>query len=266
MIVCPKKLLPTLSHLCEIVVCRSTINAGSDRWPVRLQTPVVISTETESGFITEDDTSPVCHTPSCPSYNEITKDVECIPDSFLSVTLVESSIDSSVEETCDDERKIHESEFLFVKLNSLIQDKVVMRTLSSYLRNALILPQITCDLPQFQVNASALNTFKHLKLANVNCLQPGPIDILLGADVFGEIMLNRHLNVQGQSLTAMESIFGWVVLGKTKLSCQRIISNHASYNAVEFQLEKFWQLEELSETKPFTNEEIACENLKDMLR
>ncbi|GFX35711.1 hypothetical protein TNCV_745041 [Trichonephila clavipes] len=27
---------------------------------------VVISTETESGFITEDDTSPVCHTLSCP--------------------------------------------------------------------------------------------------------------------------------------------------------------------------------------------------------
>ncbi|GFW25570.1 5'-3' exoribonuclease 2 [Trichonephila clavipes] len=125
--------------------------------------------------------------------------------------------------------------------------------------NALILPKITCDLPQFQVDASALNTFMHLKLADVNCLQPGPIDILLGADVFGEIMLNRHLNVQGQSLTEMESIFGWVVLGKTKLSCQRIISNHASYNAVEFQLDKFWQLEELGETKPFTNEEIACE-------
>ncbi|GFX71191.1 hypothetical protein TNCV_3409611 [Trichonephila clavipes] len=44
---------------CEIAVCRSTINAGSNRWPVRLQTrAVVISTETESGFITEDDTSP----------------------------------------------------------------------------------------------------------------------------------------------------------------------------------------------------------------
>ncbi|GFY47445.1 hypothetical protein TNIN_259181 [Trichonephila inaurata madagascariensis] len=33
------------------------------------------------------------------SYNEITEDVECIPDSVPSVTLVESSIDSSVEET-----------------------------------------------------------------------------------------------------------------------------------------------------------------------
>ncbi|GFX86352.1 hypothetical protein TNCV_4883251 [Trichonephila clavipes] len=68
MIVCPKKLLPHTVTPCEIAVCRSTINAGSDRW---LGAPpdtcaVVISTETESGFITEDDTSPVCHTPSCP--------------------------------------------------------------------------------------------------------------------------------------------------------------------------------------------------------
>ncbi|GFV10044.1 hypothetical protein TNCV_2313771 [Trichonephila clavipes] len=54
---------------CEIAVCRSTIMRGSDRWPLRLQIcgiAVVISTETESGFITEDDTSRVCHTPSCP--------------------------------------------------------------------------------------------------------------------------------------------------------------------------------------------------------
>ncbi|GFW52402.1 hypothetical protein TNCV_2796601 [Trichonephila clavipes] len=40
------------------------------------------------------------------SDNEITEDVECIPDSVSSVTLVESGIDSSVEEACDDERKI----------------------------------------------------------------------------------------------------------------------------------------------------------------
>ncbi|GFW76146.1 hypothetical protein TNCV_2057931 [Trichonephila clavipes] len=29
---------------CEIAVCRSTINAGSDRWPVRLQTRAVVYT------------------------------------------------------------------------------------------------------------------------------------------------------------------------------------------------------------------------------
>ncbi|GFV15634.1 hypothetical protein TNCV_2849801 [Trichonephila clavipes] len=64
MIVCPKKLLPTLSHPCEIAVCRSTINAGSDRWPVRLQTRVRWS----SSLRLNRDSSlkmtrlPVCHT------------------------------------------------------------------------------------------------------------------------------------------------------------------------------------------------------------
>ncbi|GFU84394.1 hypothetical protein TNCV_2731621 [Trichonephila clavipes] len=54
------------------------------------------------------------------SYNEITEDVECIPDSVPSVTLVESGIESSVEETCDEERKICETELLLVKLKCLI--------------------------------------------------------------------------------------------------------------------------------------------------
>ncbi|GFS57106.1 hypothetical protein TNCV_4238791 [Trichonephila clavipes] len=38
--VCPKKCSPHTVTPCEIAVCRSTINAGSDRWPVRLQTRV----------------------------------------------------------------------------------------------------------------------------------------------------------------------------------------------------------------------------------
>ncbi|CAL1285546.1 unnamed protein product [Larinioides sclopetarius] len=126
--------------------------------------------------------------------------------------------------------------------------------------DALILPKITCDLPQFQVDAPVLKALKHLHLADVNCLQPGPIDILLGADVVGEIMLNGRVTVPGHSLTALESIFGWVILGKTRNASQSIISNHVSYNAVEYQLDKFWELESITETKTYTEEETACEN------
>ncbi|GIY20492.1 hypothetical protein CDAR_331 [Caerostris darwini] len=57
--------------------------------------------------------------------------------------------------------------------------------------DALIMPKITCDLPQCPVDASVLKTFKQLQLADVNCHQPGPIDIRLGADVFGENMLRN---------------------------------------------------------------------------
>ncbi|GIY23159.1 hypothetical protein CDAR_56001 [Caerostris darwini] len=124
--------------------------------------------------------------------------------------------------------------------------------------DALIMPKITCDLPQCPVDASVLKTFKQLQLADVNCHQPGPIDIRLGADVFGEIMLSGHLNVSG--ISASESIFGRVILGNTKDISQTILSNHASCNAVEFELDKFWQLEEISNIKPYTQEETACKN------
>ncbi|GIY04458.1 DUF1758 domain-containing protein [Caerostris darwini] len=145
-----------------------------------------------------------------------------------------------------------------------VAGSVKLQTTSQFNKNAsitvdaLITPKITCDLPQCPVDASVLKTFKQLQLADVNCHQPGPIDIRLGADVFGEIMLSGHLNVSG--ISASESIFGWVILGKTKGISQTITSNHASCNAVEFELDKFWQLKEISNIKPYTQEETACEN------
>ncbi|GFW98809.1 hypothetical protein TNCV_2837701 [Trichonephila clavipes] len=45
---------------CEIAVCRSTINAGLDRWPVRLQTRVRWSSSLRLNR--DSFTSPVCHT------------------------------------------------------------------------------------------------------------------------------------------------------------------------------------------------------------
>ncbi|GFV04757.1 hypothetical protein TNCV_4598931 [Trichonephila clavipes] len=48
---------------CEIAVCRSTINAGSDRWPVRLETRVRWSSaETEDKDSSQEDDVSVCHT------------------------------------------------------------------------------------------------------------------------------------------------------------------------------------------------------------
>ncbi|GFV69457.1 hypothetical protein TNCV_2778721 [Trichonephila clavipes] len=66
MIVCPKKLLPTLSHLVKLLyAARNKCRIGPLAGAPPDTCAVVISTETESGFITEDDTSPACHTPSC---------------------------------------------------------------------------------------------------------------------------------------------------------------------------------------------------------
>ncbi|GIY76856.1 hypothetical protein CDAR_513111 [Caerostris darwini] len=101
-------------------------------------------------------------------------------------------------------------------------------------------------------DAENQTTFKQLQLADINCHQPDQINILLGADMFREIMLSGHLNNRGYSL-------GSVILGKAKSAFHTFISNHGSCYAVEFELDKLWQLEEISNTKPYTQEEVTCE-------
>ncbi|XP_035233751.1 uncharacterized protein LOC118205569 [Stegodyphus dumicola] len=73
-------------------------------------------------------------------------------------------------------------------------------------------------------------------------------------------MLHGRLTVPGHSLTALESIFGWVIIGKSKCVSQTIISNHAICTNVQFQLDNFWKSEEILEIKPYTEEEIEFEN------
>ncbi|GIY70216.1 uncharacterized protein LOC103569155 [Caerostris darwini] len=72
-------------------------------------------------------------------------------------------------------------------------------------------------------------------------------------------MLRGHLNIPAHSLSALESIFVWIILRKTKSASHTVISNHASCNAVKFELDKFWQFGEISNTKFYTQEELAYE-------
>ncbi|GFV16992.1 hypothetical protein TNCV_3346871 [Trichonephila clavipes] len=57
---------------------------------------VVISTETESGFITEDDTSPVCHTPKLPEVGKNPVDTAYDVGSVVSVLADVGSSPTSV--------------------------------------------------------------------------------------------------------------------------------------------------------------------------
>ncbi|GFV34118.1 hypothetical protein TNCV_3630831 [Trichonephila clavipes] len=63
---------------------------------------VVISTETESGFITEDDTSPVCHTSSCPKVGKNPKST--LPMMWgqcnYHIAPTEVAADTSIRPTC----------------------------------------------------------------------------------------------------------------------------------------------------------------------
>ena len=92
---------------------------------------------------------------------------------------------------------------------------------------AVIVP---CELPLRPIHLdSNWNHLSNLTLADPGFSQPGRIDILLGVDVFVEVMLHGRRTGPPGSPTAFETTFGWVLAGGVDphATIARIASHHS---------------------------------------
>ena len=98
---------------------------------------------------------------------------------------------------------------------------------------------------------------KNVKLADPNFNIPSQIDLLLGADIYDHIVLEAK--IQQDSVFFRETTFGWIVSGCIA-HCQRLNRVRTFHVVVDdFDLSKFWQLEEVPKYQKLSAEEIACE-------
>ncbi|XP_075162598.1 uncharacterized protein LOC142235215 [Haematobia irritans] len=129
--------------------------------------------------------------------------------------------------------------------------------------NALVLPQLTGKLPSSSVSIPEQYSFGDMQLADPHFGKSDQIDILIGADVYPQIILEGvQRNVLG-SLVAQNTIFGWVLTGQIDNS-QRGVTTLVSFCteiSLNHQLEKFWKLEEPPRVSTITVEEEYCEEL-----
>ena len=113
--------------------------------------------------------------------------------------------------------------------------------------NAVVVPRVTCDLPlqpiPFKTEWSHLTD---LTLADPDFGRPGRIDILLGVDVFAEVVRQGRRAGRPGSPSAFETDFGWVLAGETNvgLSHLTLTSHHTTVAAGEDLLRRFWEIEE----------------------
>ena len=75
---------------------------------------------------------------------------------------------------------------------------------------AFVLDKVTRELP---LDPKALKRSRRLKFADPKFYQPGPIDILIGNDVYERLMMAGKIE-ETEELFYRESVFGWVVTGK----------------------------------------------------
>ena len=116
---------------------------------------------------------------------------------------------------------------------------------------AIVVPKVTCDLPMspviFQMD---WKHFSDLPLADPGFNQPGRIDILLGADVYVDVLRRGRRDGPPGSPTAFETDLGWVICGNTGSTSPSAQANvhirmfHTSVMSSDDVLQKFWELEE----------------------
>lgn len=141
---------------------------------------------------------------------------------------------------------------------------------------ALILKSLTSYSPKRLPADSVLNHLKDLSWADDDPMSSDPIDILLGADLYGELLLEGVCKSTVGRPIAQNSVFGWEISGPTAYSsvsshalsinsgddqaCAQVNSHHC-FNALSLdkELRQFWEIEEIPRQITFSPEDEKCE-------
>ena len=106
---------------------------------------------------------------------------------------------------------------------------------------------MTCDLPSqpvpFKIEWSHL---ADLVLADPDFGRPGKIDLLLGVEVFSEVVRQGRRSGRPGSPSAFETDFGMVLAGETSMHFFHLslLTHHTTINIGDDLLRKFWEIEE----------------------
>nr|CAI5865091.1 unnamed protein product [Callosobruchus analis] len=128
--------------------------------------------------------------------------------------------------------------------------------------SCFIIDKITGNLPDFPIHTNNWNIPCNIKLADPTYNKPGKIDILIGADVFWQLLCVGQLNIGSDEPLLQKTRLGWVVAGFNNSESKTSKSSCHLSQIVDIQktLSQFWEVEEVSSTtKPMSLEEKLCE-------
>lgn len=127
----------------------------------------------------------------------------------------------------------------------------------------IIIPKITSEIPAIHLNASDWPIPKNIGLADPQFNVPAKIEMLIGAELFCELLSIGQIKMDDKLPFLQNSVFGWIVMGKVanvKINaafCGVVINGESG---LENCLQKFWSMEEVAKNEPaYTKTEKALE-------
>ena len=153
---------------------------------------------------------------------------------------------------------------VFVRIQSLHDSKM------SLVVKAHVLSNLTTVIPPTKTHLKLWPELKRVKLADPKFYMPNRIDMLLGADVYCQILHDGVMRGPEGFPVAQNTKFGWILSGQipSELSTdsnqpRNMVSMHVQFSEND-KSKKFSELEaEPSDKKYLTEEEQSCETIFD---
>ncbi|XP_076243909.1 uncharacterized protein LOC143185070 [Calliopsis andreniformis] len=154
-------------------------------------------------------------------------------------------------------------------LNQLntVSKKLVSTTIKSRISNYkrdltfFTIPRIAGPIPDVQIDRSKILIPANIRLADPQFHRPAKVDMLIGTGpALSSLNIGQHrLSPRsGADLVLQKTQFGWIIGGS--VSTPATSRGHRTLlTTPNFELQKFWELEEGPQTRRYSAEERECE-------
>ena len=130
--------------------------------------------------------------------------------------------------------------------------------------NFSVVPEIAHTIPNINYNITRWDIPPNLTLADKHFNMSRPIDILIGGEIFFEIISNNKYNLRKGLPILIETVFGWILTGtinqqmSTKHHTNFLLQSETKFD-LHKSLQKLFEIEPVIERKLLSKEEIECE-------
>ncbi|XP_046399930.1 uncharacterized protein LOC124166443 [Ischnura elegans] len=130
---------------------------------------------------------------------------------------------------------------------------------------SVVVSEVLNELPTTPIPLYLFKKFAHLRLADPEFDRPAPVEMLLGMDLFPRILLGGRKSLSYANVIAMNSVFGWVIMGSYPTIAPQNPSQVLSLaigkreTLLLNQLKRFWEVEEVEVEILPRPEDVQCE-------
>ncbi|XP_037818450.1 uncharacterized protein LOC119608194 [Lucilia sericata] len=126
--------------------------------------------------------------------------------------------------------------------------------------DAFVVKKLTGQLPYYPI--SALKEFEGLRMADTFSHRCSDIDLLIGGDVYPKVIKDGLRWDSNRALVAQQTVFGWIITGKIATgNCTPSVSAFFNEIALNNQIQKFWELEEVPKRTKLSDDDRHCEEV-----